>query len=194
MTDIITLDDARSALRLPAADTSRDTDLLTTYIPAVTPIIEDVVGPIITRSVTYTADGCRHAIVLPYPITAITSIVDDGTTLVAGDDYVANLAAGIVYRGSSTAPALFATGTQSVVFTFTAGPYATIDAVPAAIKLAARITLAMLWQADQQGARPTNGGATDRSRTTTPSGFDIPARAYALLAPYAPTSKMGGFA
>lgn len=176
MADILSLSDARSALGLPTADTSNDADLSATYIPAVTVIVEDVAGPQTTHTgSTWTADGGVGAILLPSVVTSVTSVVESGATLVAGDDYTVDLNSGIVYRGSTSAPTLFVFGRQNVVITYSA-------AVTAAgnVKLAARIILAHLWQADQQGARP-DFGTNDVEIVVTPSGYAIPRRAAELL-------------
>jgi hypothetical protein len=57
VTDILTLDEARSHLLLVQGDTTRDDDIAGTYVPAVTPVVEDVVGPVVARALTHTADG-----------------------------------------------------------------------------------------------------------------------------------------
>lgn len=185
MADILTLPDARAALRLPTADTSNDADLTATYIPAVTLIVEDVAGPQTNRTgLTWTADGGTSAILLPSAVTSVTSVVESGVTLSASD-YVVDLNSGIVHRGSTSAPQEFLYGRQNIVITYEAAITA-----PANVKLAARIILAHLFQADQQGARP-DFGSNDVEIVTTPSGFAIPRRAAELLRA---TPNMPGFA
>lgn len=181
MADILTLPEARRAIRLPDNDQSRDTDLVETYIPAVTAVIEDLIGPVMAGTTrTFVADGGGALVMLPWlNITSVDSVDDSGTTLTV-DDYQVNLGTGIVYRGTADLPRTFATGRQSVTITYTAGTYATPAAVPYNIKLAARIILAHLWQADQQGYRPDFGGP-DNSVTPSSSGYAIPRRAVELL-------------
>lgn len=186
MADILSLPDARTALRLPTADTSNDTDLTATYIPAVTAIVEDIAGPQTTHNgMTWTADGGTTAILLPSVVTAVTSVVESGATLVANNDYVVDLNSGIVYRGSTSAPTVFVPGRQNVVITYNA-----VVTAPKNVVLAARIILAHLWQADQQGARP-DFGSNDVEIVTTPSGYAIPRRAAELLRA---TPNVPGFA
>lgn len=176
MADILTLPDARKALRLPAADTSNDADLTATYIPAVTAAVEDMVGPQTTHNAqVWTADGGTEAILLPTRATAITSVVEDGVTLTANADYFYDAMSGAVVRGTTLGPFRFASGRQNVVITYNSVVTATANVV-----LAARIILANLWQSDQQGARP-NFGSNEVEVVTTPSGFAIPRRAYELL-------------
>lgn len=191
-TDLIDLDDARKALRLAASDTTRDADLAETYVPAVTDVVEDVVGPVVSRSFTRTVDGGTVDVVLGHKGVTVTSVVEDGTTLSSSTDYLVNAPAGIVSRGTSTSRFAFTGGRRNVVVTYTAGIADDTAAVPAAIKLAARLILAAMWQADQQGTRP-QFGTNEQGTTTTPSGYAIPRRAYALLEPYS-TGLAPGFA
>ncbi|TCJ23024.1 hypothetical protein [Nocardioides jejuensis] len=189
MADILTLDDARKALRLAVADTSNDTDLTETYIPAVTPIVEDVVGPVMSRTgLTFTTDGGVVSIDLPTAFTAITSVTESGSALTEGTDFVADPKSGLVHRGSAAGRFLFAAGVRNVTVTYTVGYAAAAANVLANHRLAARIILRQMWQADQQGARP-GLGSTDTE--TTPSGFLIPRRAAELLRS---TPNLPGFA
>lgn len=186
MADILTLADARSALRLPAADISNDADLTATYIPAVTLIVEDIAGPQTNHAnEVWTADGGDWSILLPTAVTGVDSVVEDGVTLTVAVDYTVDLVNGIVHRGSSLVPMRFRSGVQNVVITYDAAVTATAN-----VKLAARIILAHLWQSDQQGARP-QFGTNEVEVVQTPSGFAIPRRAYELLKP---TPNVPGFA
>lgn len=191
VTDLLTLDEARSAVRLPSGVDAHDSDLIDQYVPAVTTIVEDITGPVVARTVTHTAAGGSGAVLLGHPPVSVTSVAVDGGALVEGSGFVADLAAGIVYAGSSSSRATFAGGVGSVVVTYVAGGAADTASVPAAVKLGAGIILAHLWQASRQGFRP-DFGTPDDSTETTPSGFAVPRRAYALLEPYAPTAA--GFA
>lgn len=177
--DLITLDEARAALRIPDSVTGPDADLSTLYIPAITAMVEDVTGPVVQRPVTQTLHG-GGAVVLAHMPTSVTSVTVDGIALT---EFTADLSAGIIRAGTSTSVTAFSPGLNAVVVAYVAGIAATTEAVPAPIKLAARLILAHLWQVDQQGYRP-QFGQPDDSPTVTPSGFAIPRRAYALLEPY----------
>jgi hypothetical protein len=181
MADILTLADARLALRLPAADTSNDADLTATYIPAVTPIVEDVIGPVMTMAGRIlTVDGGQETILLPSAVTSVQQVTESGVVLTAGTDYTVSLASGWIARGSSSqSGATFKDGTQNVVVSYTAGAAAAPANVAGHIKLAARIILAQLFQADE-GYRP-QFGSPDDDMEMTPSGFAIPRRAMELL-------------
>lgn len=180
---IIGLADARKALSLTAADTSKDEDLRG-YISAVTPIVEDITGPVLPATKVMTVDGGTCSVVLPHRVTAVTSVVEDGITLTSGG-YIANLASGIILRGTTQTVRSFAPGRQNVTVTYTVGSSVVTDAVTKA----ARIILRQMWQADQQGYRP-NFGSPDQDTVQTPSGFLVPKRAYELLKP---TPAMPGF-
>lgn len=187
MADILSLPDARAALRLAAQDTTNDADLTSTYIPAVTVVVEDLTGPIIANTgLTWTVDGGRISIVLPSAVTSVTAVTESGTALVPNVDYTVNLRAGTITRGSTKQPYIFLPGQQNIVVTYNVGA----GTIPANVKLAARIILRQLWQADQQGARP-QFGQPDNDTVTTPSGFAIPKRAFELLQP---TQDVPGFA
>lgn len=187
-TDVLTLSEARKALRIPDSVSTHDADLLDSYIPAVTTMVEDIVGPVVIRQFATTHHGGSPSVVLAGKrVVSVTSVVENGTTL-TGTDYV--LSSGILYRGSQTYLQNFTDGLNTVVVTYTAGIAATTATVPANIKLAARLILAHLWQSDQQGFRP-EFGSPDESSEQTPAGFAIPRRAYALLEPYAASSLLG---
>lgn len=185
--DLLTLAEARGALKIPAAVTTMDADLSALYIPAVTTIVEDIIGPVVIRSFTDTVEGGGSVLLALRPIVSVTSVTEQGTTLTAGTSYVADLSAGIVYAGSALATRGFLSGVDQVVVTYTAGRVANTAAVPANVKMAARIILAHNYQADQQGFRP-DLGSPDGATVLTPSGYAIPRRAYAYLEPMSTTA------
>lgn len=187
MADILDLAGARKALRLPAADTADDGDLTETYIPAVTQIVESLAGPqTSTVGRTWTADGGTASILLPSAVTAVSQVIESGLTLTADSDYIVDLDAGVVSRGSTLVPSTFQSGNQNVVITYDTDVTATKNVV-----LAARIILRHIWQADNQGQRP-DFGEQDDDVVMTPTGYLIPKRAYELL--LGPTDDVPGFA
>lgn len=180
MVDILSLDDARTALRLTDNDSTHDDDLLGIYIPATTALVEGITGPIVSRTVTALFDGGSRNLLLPFSVTAVTSITVSGVALAVGQ-YVVNLPAGTVL-GVNGSP--FDAGLQNVAVTYTAGIAATQAAVPAAVKLASRIILSHLYQTDQQGFRPAFNGP-DTGVMSGGIGYALPNRAADLLAPFA---------
>jgi hypothetical protein len=180
--DILTLAEARSAVGpLPAADTSADSDLTSTYIPAATAVVESIIGPVMAvTGLTFTVDGGRTSILLPSVVTAVTQVTESSTVLVANVDYTVNLRAGVVTRGSMQQPYIFLPGQSNIVVTYSAGAYAAAANVPAVLKLAARKIVRQLWLSDRVGR--TQYGSTDTDLVDTPAGFAIPRAAYELLA------------
>lgn len=74
------------------------------------------------QTVVQTVDGGCTAIVLNRgPLLSVTSVVDGTLGALAPTDFVADLAAGILYRGTTTAPTNFLSGRQSVVVTTRVG-------------------------------------------------------------------------
>lgn len=194
MADILTLADARAALRLAAADTSNDADLSATYIPATTSVCESVAGPIMTASMSRVYNGGAPSLLLPSAATAVTSVTQLGTTLSPASDYTVDLVAGIIYCGTFPIWAIFIPGLQTLTVNYTVGYAAAPANVRADHKLAARIILRHLWQADQQGTgagRSVGGASPDLDVVGTPTGYLIPRRAAELLRP---SAKIPGFA
>lgn len=92
-------------------------------------------------------DGGREAIVLRRgPVQSITSVVESGVTL-SGTDYVANLAAGMLLRGSATARRCWASGAQVVTVTYVAGEADPPDTAYRLVKELARHA----WQTQRGG-------------------------------------------
>jgi hypothetical protein len=180
---ICSLEDLKAELNLPASVTVND-DELWLYIAAATPVVEDIAGRVLQATITETFDGGRTAVLLSDRAASITTVTVDG---VATTDYVADLASGIVYAGSSSAPSSFSYGRQNVVVTYVAGG----TSVDPNIVLAARIIAAHQYQVGQQG-RSGRGRAIDET-TIIGSGFAVPTRAMQLLEPSI-ARRMPGFA
>ena len=168
---IISLADAKAALNVPAGTRVND-DELRLYIAATTPVIEDIVGSVLTGTRTETFDGGVRAVLLAEVPSSITSVTVDG---VATTQYVANLTSGIVFSGSSSTPWMFNQGIQNVAVTYATGE----QQIPPNVILAAREEVRFLYQIGQQGGRPSLGGAP-QDLSWTPSGFAVPQRVIEL--------------
>lgn len=134
------------------------------------------------QTLTVTRDGGSPLIQLPTPLISVTSLTDTGVTL-APADYVANLSAGLIYRGSATAPRWFSTGYQNVVAVVRAGmrnPHPVLRKV-------AKNGAQRMWQGSQQMPHPAMDDLDVeeqvRAGVLTPLEF----QAYEKL-------KVGGFA
>lgn len=151
-------------------------DLTAVYIPATTEIVESIAGPqIASVGNTWAADGGSASVLLPSAVSNVTQVTENGLVLTANVDYFVDKEAGIVYRGTTKVPFVFIGGRQNIVVT-----YDTASNVTPKIILAARIILAHIYLADQQGARP-DFGSTDSDVVETPVGYLIPRRAYNML-------------
>ena len=150
---LITLADMRKSIygeQYATAPTTNDAEF-EAYISAATPWIENNpdcgVGPMFAESRTVTLDGGGWSLVLPHRFNTVTSIMVDG---VAWTSYVADPTRGIIYGGTSGAPAPFTSGTQNVVVIVTVG-FATI---PQNVVLATRELCRLWWQQGRQANRP----------------------------------------
>jgi hypothetical protein len=176
---LISLAAARTALAKRAgSSTASDADLRD-YIEAVTPVVEDITGPQIIRTVTETFDGGRDAVLLTEQPVSITSLLENGVALVENQTYFVSYGSGIIYRGTPIAPYWWLGGYNNVVVTYTVG---------------LGLVAAHLWQGQQQGARPAiDNPAAAGDTVTTPGGFAVPRLAAQLLQP-SPTVQLPGFA
>ncbi len=164
---ICSLADAKAELNMPSNHVVND-DELRLYIAATTPIVEEIAGRVLTATLTETFDGGRRSVLLSERPTAITTVTVDG---VATTDYVVDLAAGIVYAGSSSAPDVFDFGRQNVVVTYTSGG----TSVDPNVVGAARIIAAHMYSVGQQGRKRT------QDEIVIASGYAVPRRALELL-------------
>lgn len=176
---LIDLADAKASLGITT--TTNDNDIQR-YIGAATPVIEKITGPILLGSRTYTCDGGRAAVVLPYRFNSVTSVTESGTLTT---DYHAAPSQGIVYAGTTTAGRTFADGVGNIVVVVAVGNIA----VPENVALAARELVRHWWQLGRQGNRPQfgNDGALEVA-----NGFGVPTRRVMELC--APNADLGGFA
>jgi hypothetical protein len=172
---LIPLSEARDALKLPATTTVHDDEILG-YILAATPVIEDITGPILSATRVETYDGSRASgAALPlhaYP-NAITSVVEDGTTLAATAYKVGQ--GGVLWRVGTTWSTL---SPGNIVVTYTVGS----GVIPPNVILAAREEVRHLYQVGQVASRPALGTAQAPGMAYTPTGFAVPHRVIELLA------------
>lgn len=176
-TDIVTVDEVKKQLNIPALDTSQD-DELGDFISSVTDVIEHIVGPVVPREVVEVHDGGKPAVVLRRPpVLSVTSVAESGTTLDAVG-YTTSVAAGVLYRSSGR----FAGTHGAISVTYQAGRATT----PASIKQAAKELVAVNFRPQQGG----NFSPFDRSDDGAGGGdiilgFFVPNRVMQMLAPHA---------
>jgi hypothetical protein len=205
---IISLTDAKTQLRIPSTDTSRDTQIQG-WIASLTPMVEDVVGPVVRATKDEWYDGGSPTILLRHePIISVTSITEYvGHTGVAlteqpltdatgdGYGYTVELPEGIVIRRGIQLtwpatinpwlvgnPVPFYPGIRNVHIVYVVGR----TIVPANIKQGAEFILEHLWRTSQQGYSSTFGAPPSETELTyTPSGYLIPYKAMEALKPSA---------
>lgn len=170
---LISIDDAADALKWGAADKKANLDTLAIYVAAATEVIEDITGAILIRTVVQPADGGRTGVALWERPSSIDSVTVNGS---AATGYVTNMNAAIVYADGSGGR--FADGVQNVVITYQTGA----EAVPSAIRLAARELVRHLWQLGQQQANTQTPAYTPNTQQSgmTRSGFAVPNRVIEL--------------
>ena len=178
---LITLDEARASLGWAATDTSRNADL-ERYIEAATPVIENITGPLIQRTVVFYLDGGREAIVTGTQFTSVTSITQNGVPYTS---FVADPEAGVITAGTSTTPDIFEPGIRNIVVTAVVGA----ATIPAHVKLATRELVRFWWQQGRQANIPAFGSAPESA--PLPMGFAVPRRVMELLEP---SPRVAGFA
>ncbi len=117
---------------------------------ACTAVEDDIGRRISPQTLTVIRDGGSPLIQLPSPLISITSVVDSGTTI-APTDYVADLLAGLIYRGSATAPRWFSTGYQNVTVVARAG----MRNPRPVLRKVAKNGAQRMWQGSQQMPHPS---------------------------------------
>jgi hypothetical protein len=179
---LVGLGEVKSTLRIPVTTLTYDSDLID-WIAAATPIIEDIVGPVLTSQESRTYDGGDTAVLLPSAATSIVSVVENGVTIT---DYTPNLQSGIIFKGQPLAPMPFFPGRQNIVVTYMVGS----GNVDPNIREATKELIRVWWQIGQQANRPGFGDQVEPD-AWTPSGFAVTRRVIELCAPNA---RVPGFA
>lgn len=180
---IIPLGSALSALNARGRMAAEDAEDLRLYVAAATPVIEDIVGPVVYRQFTQVADGGKWAIPLNHRATEVLSVSEIDSVIT---EFVYDDEAGILYAGRRYALRKFMPGVKSVTITYKAG----YQVIPANIQLAARELVRHWWQLGKQAAGGRSTGMT-ADETFTPSGFAVPRRVVELCTPH---ETVGGFA
>ncbi len=163
-TDLLSLEDALAAVRLSASNTIHAARL-EGYVTAVSLAIDELVGPVVRRTVTgeQHPGGCGHVRLRRTPISSVTTVkVWDagisttltGETLSVAGGYLAEqdgddptLLSGTLRRRSSWTSILWEYGTVEV--TYVAGRYASTAAVQGSrFHTAAVLTLKSVWQGE----------------------------------------------
>lgn len=153
---VISLDEAKAYLNVTS---SSGDDEIRGFILAATDIAERETGRQMRRR-TYTENlsgGYRALTLSGYPVISVTSVVEDGVTLTAGTDYVADLTMSIVYRGTTAAQRDWRVGRNNITITYVSGESSPSPTAQLLVKELTR----HLWRT-QRGASPMSmGGGSD---------------------------------
>lgn len=155
---VVGLDEALAHLAAVGILTQvNDLEQLRWYILAASDAIERDLGRTVARQ-TVTAEkvsGGRDCIRLRRtPVISVTTIVENSTTLTnaAGTDWVVDdlEGTGYVYRGSPTAPGIWAWGRANIAVTYVAG----MAIVPAVVRKVVLNAVERMWQSAQNAGHP----------------------------------------
>lgn len=171
---IVSLADAKRHLNQDLTTTTFDEELRR-FIEAATPVVEDVVGPVVVRSYTEVHSSGAFLVLGNTPVVSLTSLVPvltGGTTYQVADVDV-DSEVGVVRRLDG---GVFCGPLRS---SYKAGR----AIVPANITQGAKEVIRHMWdtQRGHSGARP---GFGEEEFVQTGSGFTIPRRVMELLAPH----------
>lgn len=171
---IVSLEDARGALRISATNTGED-EFIRDCILDVSDICEAYTGQVWRRTVVTAelADGGTEFVQLQrIPAQSITSVTESGVA-VAGTGYVLDSANGWLWRGTAQSGRLWACGRQSVSVSYVAGPVNGV--VPRRIRRGALNFIRHMWEERQAGSGiPFAAGAA--TEWVDSNGFQIPRR------------------
>lgn len=175
---LISLADAKQYLNIL---TTTNDEELRGFIEAATQVVENIVGPVVVKTITETHTRPGQVLVLRQP--PILSVVSVTSVLATGLSYdvtavVVDPETGILQRADG-APLGFRRPMPLRVVYRAGRPV-----VPASITLAAKVIVDHLWETQRghtQGVRPTPGtGRTQKKGLQS----DVPFRAKELLTPY----------
>lgn len=196
-TDVMSLDDARSIVRMNPSDTYHH-GRLAGYVTAISHRFDEVFGPVVKRTITgeRVDGGCDVVLLRRRPVAEITSVttysagvatVLTAESLVAVGDYYAEpdrddptLLSGRLFARSGWMDSWWPAGRQNVVVDYVAGRFENTAAVKDTVWYqAAALTLKSLWRGEEDTIAVVND--YEQPQTAIPT-FAIPNVAVELLA------------
>lgn len=191
---IVDLASVKAHLNMNPNDISQDAEL-TTFILAATPVIRDMIGPIVPEQHTEFFDGAVMTISVAWqPLLSIQSIYEYyglskfllteqplGSQNNAFGFTVDYITGQITRRTFGGQAALFAVGDKNVKVSYTAGR----GDIPYNVRLGALEFIRHNWSMTQQAGRPRmRSGMDGGGEMAVPIGFAVPDRVVELLAPH----------
>lgn len=183
--DVLTLNEAKTAINLETANTDHDTEL-EQFITAISRRLDDLCGPVVTRQVANELhDGGVHKFttrvtpvssidtLVEYRSTADTTLTAETNGAKAADNYLLENDGHRVWvrRRRTGADSTFPSGRRNVDVTYTAGRYASTVSVDALFKQAAASILRRLWKRESSSWAQTPGYFGDVDDARPLSGF-----------------------
>jgi hypothetical protein len=189
---LISLDDARSVVRLRSTNTA-DNAMLQTIIEAASKVVTDITGPMtIAQYVEWFDGGTETVVPSQAPIVRIVSAFEYyrtssfalteqplGAQTTAFGFTVDYLTGAITRRTFGGGSGLFAVGSKNIVFTYTAGR----ATVPENVQLATKELVRHFYQATQIPGRPKMGAVADDGFGEVSIGFAVPNFVVEMLQP-----------
>jgi hypothetical protein len=191
---MVGLAEVKDHLRIPSTDRSHDARLMR-MIDGITPVVENITGPIVQKTYTETYDGGRQFISLRHrPVISVTSVVEYRGGIAYTLTQVATPDLGTIYSYAFQTPGRIVRRTVGGgVTTFPAGPDAVavvyvagFATVPHNVREGALELIRVNYQYTQQGGRPawgSAGGDGDNFSQQQTLGFFVPNRVRELLSP-----------
>jgi hypothetical protein len=146
---LVSVDEAVAHLRAAGIITSEaDLEQLQWLTLVASEAVELDLGRVfLPRTFVEIHDGGGAIVLHQSPVLSITSVMESGSVLT---EYLPNLAAGILYRGTAYAPRAFLSGFQNVVVTYRAGSLNP----PRVVRQVALSLVQSMWQSSQQAPHP----------------------------------------
>lgn len=148
---LVTVDEARAHLRATVGviDSAADLEQLQWLCFVATDAVERDLGRVLTRrTVTEVHSGGGNVLILRRtPVISVTSVTESGTALTVAD-YVLDVEAGILHRGTTTYAGRFTRGYGNVTVVYVAG----YNNPPPVVRKVALNTIQGMWQSSQQAS------------------------------------------
>lgn len=188
--DLLTYEEGLAAIQQSTVSFPNDAQL-ELLVTSVSKQIVARCGPVVNQTVTSELHSGGEAFVRleRRPVSSVTTVYErDGTvqtTITAenyaaptGTNYVADLAAGVLWRRDGGADVRWAPGRNNIAVTYVAGRCAATTAVPQQFKAAASVALRHLWS-EQKGLGSTVFGQGEGPGMPTP--WALPRQVFEIL-------------
>lgn len=172
-TDIVTIGQVAADLNWSPAQVSQHGTAIETFISAMTPVVEQIVGPVIAQPFDeWYSGGAADLALRRRPIISIDTLTEttgssghlltQQTPGTPGDSYgyTIDKALGVITRRANGAATPFADGDRNIHVAYTAGWSATQAAIPANIVAGTLMLIRFHWQPEQAGNQPGFGTST----------------------------------